>query len=100
VDGIVFVADSQIERMDANIESFENMKENLKEQSYDLAAIPYVIQYNKRDLSNIESIDNLQRELNRYNAPHFESVAVRGDGIFDTLKAIINRVIIKAQKEL
>jgi signal recognition particle receptor subunit beta len=100
VDGVVFVADSQKERMDANVETLVDLSNNLKSEGFDINTFPWVIQYNKRDLSNIESIDNLQRELNRYNAPHFESVAVRGDGIFDTLKAIINRVIIKAQKEL
>lgn len=100
VDGVVFVADSQRDRMDANVETLVDLSNNLKSEGFDINTFPWVIQYNKRDLSNIESIDNLQRELNRYNAPHFESVAVRGDGIFDTLKAIINRVIIKAQKEL
>lgn len=95
VDGVVFVADSQLERMDANIESVDNLKENLMEQGYDLANIPYVVQYNKRDLDNIATIDELQRSLNPMNVPWFEAVAPEGPGVFETLKAVAKQVLLK-----
>ncbi|HBR16792.1 MAG: gliding-motility protein MglA [Deltaproteobacteria bacterium RIFCSPLOWO2_12_FULL_43_16] len=98
VDGIVFVADSQIERMDANIESFENMQTNLKEQSYDLANIPYVIQYNKRDLPNVVPLSELKKVLNVNGAPDFEAVAATGAGVFETLKAVVKLVLIELKK--
>ena len=98
VDGIVFVADSQIERMDANIESFENMKINLEEQGYDLGRIPYVIQYNKRDLPNIVPVADLKRVLNVDGVPDFEAVARQGIGVFETLKAIVKLVLIALRK--
>ena len=93
VDGVVFVADSQVERLDANIESMHNLYDNLTEYGLDLREIPFVIQYNKRDLPNISSLDELQRELNPGGVPHFEAVAVRGIGVFDTLKAVSKLVI-------
>ena len=93
VDGVVFVGDSQVERLDANIESMHNLYENLAEYGLDLREIPFVIQYNKRDLPNISSLDELQRELNPNLVPHFEAVAVRGIGVFDTLKAVSKLVI-------
>ncbi len=93
VDGVVFVGDSQVERLDANIESMHNLYENLSEYGLDLREIPFVIQYNKRDLPNISSLDELQRELNPNGVPHFEAVAVRGIGVFDTLKAVSKLVI-------
>ncbi len=95
VDGVVFVADSQLERMDANIESVDNLKENLMEQGYDLANIPYVVQYNKRDLDDIATIDELQRSLNPMNVPWFEAVAPEGPGVFETLKAVAKQVLLK-----
>ena len=98
VDGIVFVADSQIERMDANIESFENMKINLKEQGYDLANIPYVIQYNKRDLPNVVPVAELKKVLNVDGVPDFEAVAATGGGVFETLKAVVKFVLIELKK--
>jgi signal recognition particle receptor subunit beta len=98
VDGIVFVADSQIERMDANIESFENMKANLKEQGYDIANIPYVIQYNKRDLANVVPLEEFKKVLNVNGAPDFEAVAATGVGVFETLKAIVKLVLIELKK--
>ncbi|MFQ5900919.1 MAG: ATP/GTP-binding protein [Thermodesulfobacteriota bacterium] len=98
VDGIVFVADSQIERLDASIESFENMKENLQEQGYDLAKIPYVIQYNKRDLSNIIPTRELKSLLNVNGVPEFESIAFQGIGVFDTLKGIVKLVLSELKK--
>ncbi len=88
VDGVVFVADSQVERMDANIESMHNLYENLAEYGYDLRKIPFVIQYNKRDLPNISPVEELEAQLNPDRVVSFEAVAVKGIGVFDTLKAI------------
>ena len=93
VDGIVFVADSQMERLDANLESYDNMKENLNEQGYDLAKIPYVMQYNKRDLPNAVPIKELKEMLNGNGARDFESVANKGVGVFDTLKSVVKLVL-------
>jgi signal recognition particle receptor subunit beta len=93
VDGIVFVADSQKERFDANIESFQNMVDNLKEQGLDLKNIPYVIQYNKRDLPNAVPVEELRKALNKEGVPDFEAVASKGPGVFETLKAIAKLVL-------
>jgi mutual gliding-motility protein MglA len=98
VDGVVFVADSQIERMEANIESVENLRLNLSEQGYDLDRVPYVIQYNKRDLPNVVPVDEMRRALNPRNAPDFEACAADGTGVFDTLKAIAKKVIMELKK--
>jgi hypothetical protein len=125
VDGVVFVADSQIERMEANIESMQNLYDNMAQYGYDVTKIPFVVQYNKRDLPNAAPIKDLQAALNpgwsqedpprqrlvvdpyhpgEYlvhevdgawieRAPYFESVAVSGEGVFDTLKAIAKMVL-------
>lgn len=95
VDGLVFVVDSQHERIEENIESMYNLQDNLK--TYDLRVddIPMVVQYNKRDLPNIMAINDLQRQLNPAGLPHFESVAPRGIGIFETLKSVCQLAIIK-----
>lgn len=98
VDGVVFVADSQMERMEANLESVENLKINLAEQGYDLDKIPYVVQYNKRDLPNASSVDELRAELNPNTVPDFEASATIGDGVFDTLKAIAKLVLVELKK--
>jgi mutual gliding-motility protein MglA len=98
VDGVVFVADSQVERMEANIESVENLRINLSEQGYDLDRIPYVIQYNKRDLPNVVSLDEMKKALNPRSVPNFEAVATDGTGVFDTLKAIAKLVIMELKK--
>jgi signal recognition particle receptor subunit beta len=98
VDGVVFVADSQIERMEANLESLENLRTNLGEQGYDLDKVPFVIQYNKRDLPNSANSDELKRLLNPRQVPDFEASATRGDGVFDTLKAIAKLVLIELRK--
>ncbi|HSB33149.1 MAG TPA: GTPase domain-containing protein [Nitrospirota bacterium] len=98
VDGVVFVADSQIERMEANIESVENLRLNLSEQGYDLDRVPYVIQYNKRDLPNVVPVEEMRRALNPRNAPDFEACAVDGTGVFDTLKAIAKQVIMELKR--
>jgi mutual gliding-motility protein MglA len=93
VDGVVFVGDSQVERLDANIESMHNLYENLAEYGMDLRQIPFVIQYNKRDLPNISSIQELEQNLNPNSVPYFEAVGTRGIGVFDTLKAVSKLVI-------
>ena len=93
VDGIVFVADSQRSRYDANIESLYNLHENLNEYNLKLDEIPYAIQYNKRDLPEIISVDDLQQELNPKTLPSFEAVATKGVGVFDTLKAVAKAVL-------
>ncbi len=125
VDGVVFVADSQIERMEANVESMQNLYDNLLQHGYDLTKIPFAIQYNKRDLPNSSSLEELQENLNPgwpvedparqkplanpdrpsdmlveqvegtwiERAPYFEAVAVRGDGVFDTLRSISKLVL-------
>ena len=98
VDGVVFVADSQIERMEANLESVENLRVNLAEQGYDLARVPYVVQYNKRDLPNIATVDELHRLVNTTNVPEFQAVAPTGVGVFDTLKAVAKLVLTELKK--
>jgi signal recognition particle receptor subunit beta len=93
VDGVVFVADSQIARMEANIESLENLRTNLAEQGYSLDKIPYVVQYNKRDMPSIAPLEELRPLLNPTNVPDFEAVATNGLGVFDTLKAVATLVL-------
>jgi len=98
VDGVVFVADSQIERMEANIESIENLRINLSEQQYDLDKIPFVIQYNKRDLPNVVPLEEMKKALNPRSVPDYEAVAMEGTGVFDTLKAIAKLVIMELKR--
>lgn len=98
VDGVVFVADSQEERMDANIESLYNLEENLQSQGYDLMRVPYVLQLNKRDLSNIVPVEDLTVELQRKGEPVVEAVAATGQGVFDTLKAVAKQVLTELRK--
>jgi len=125
VDGVVFVADSQVERMEANIEAMQNLYDNMAQHGYNLTTIPFVIQYNKRDLPNAATIKELQAALNPgwpledaarqrsipdpyhedeflieqldgqwvERAPYFEAVAMNGDGVFDTLKAVSKLVL-------
>jgi len=125
VDGVVFVADSQIERMEANIESMQNLYDNMAQHGYNLTTIPFLIQYNKRDLPNAATIRELQAALNPgwpvedttrqksapdpyhegeflveqldsqwvERAPYFEAVAMTGEGVFDTLKAVSKLVL-------
>jgi mutual gliding-motility protein MglA len=92
-DGLVFVADSQAARQDANLESFENLVDNLRDQKRELADIPHVLQYNKRDLENLLSIEDLERMMNRHKAPSVATVARTGEGIFETLSLITERVL-------
>ena len=98
VDGVCFVADSQMERMEANIESLENLRENLTEQGYDLDKLPYVIQYNKRDLPSAVGLEELSKALNPTRVPEFEAVATTGVGVFDTLKALAKQVLTELRK--
>jgi mutual gliding-motility protein MglA len=93
VDGVIFVADSQVERMDANVEAVENLQINLKSQGYDLMNIPYVLQFNKRDLPNVESVEEMKRLLVKKNEPVIEAVASKGPGVFETLKAVAKLVL-------
>src|SRR5690554_4085982 len=88
VDGVVFVADSQMERRDANEEAMHNLYDNLAEHGLDPRAMPFVVQFNKRDLPNAARTEELERALNPTGAPSFEAVATRGVGVFDTLKAV------------
>ncbi len=98
VDGVVFVADSQIARAEANQESLENLRTNLAEQQLDLDEVPYVIQYNKRDMPSIMSVEELRAMLNPTRVPDFEAVAVNGDGVFDTLKAVAKLVLTELKR--
>ena len=98
VDGVVFVADSQEERMDANIEALENLRENLSEHGYNFNAIPYVLQLNKRDLPNVLSVDTLKGELMKRNEPVFEAVAYQGTGVFETLKEVARQVLLELKR--
>jgi|UniRef100_A0A7V3VU00 signal recognition particle receptor subunit beta len=95
VDGIVFVVDSQEERLEENIESFNNLRDNLQSYGMNLKDIPLVIQYNKRDLPNIMPISDLQLYVNREGYTYFEAVAIRGIGVFDTLKSICQLTVLK-----
>ena len=98
VDGVVFVADSQRERMDANLESLYNLESNLKSQGYDLMKIPYALQLNKRDLPDVLSVEELSRELLRKDEPVVEAVAPKGVGVFETLKAVAKQVLTDLRK--
>lgn len=98
VDGVVFVADSQLERMEANQESLDNLRSNLSEQGYDLDALPFVMQYNKRDLPSAAPLDELRKLLNPRQVPDFEAAATKGTGVFDTLKAIAKLVLVELKK--
>ncbi len=98
VDGVVFVADSQIERMESNIESLDDLKINLAEQGYELEKLPFTIQYNKRDLPNIVPLEEMNKVLNHRNTPWFEAVAITGKGVFETLKSVAKQVLIELKK--
>ena len=98
VDGVVFVADSQPERMDANIEALDNLQDNLKEHGYDFTKIPYVLQLNKRDLPNVMPVGELKKELLKKNEPVFEAVAFQGSGVFETLREVARQVLVELKK--
>lgn len=98
VDGVVFVADAQEERLDANIESLENLKDNLEEQGYQLEKLPFVIQYNKIDLPNITPIEELRQLINPTGVPDYNACATTGEGVFETLKAVAKQILIDLKK--
>ena len=98
VDGVVFVADSQEERLDANLESLDNLKDNLEEQGYRLEQLPFVIQYNKRDLPNITPLGELRTLLNPEGVPDFEACAQSGEGVFETLKGVAKLILMELKK--
>lgn len=98
VDGVVFVADSQEVRLDANIESLENLKDNLEEQGFDIEKIPFVMQYNKRDLPEVSSVEELSSLLNPRKVPELEACATSGEGVFETLKAVAKLVLTDLKK--
>lgn len=97
-DGVIFVADSQEERMESNIESIRNLETNLKQHGLDLKTLPYALQFNKRDLPNAMAVDELYRVLNYKREPTFEAVAPKGDGVFDTLKSVAKQILVELRK--
>jgi signal recognition particle receptor subunit beta len=98
VDGVVFVADSQMLRAEANIESMDNLRTNLAEQGYNLDTLPYVIQYNKRDMPAVSPVEELRSMLNPHNVPDFNAVATTGEGVFETLKAVAKLVLTELKR--
>jgi hypothetical protein len=93
VDGLVFVADSQASRAEANIESMHNLYENLETYGYDLESIPFAIQYNKRDMDGVLSPEDLRAQINPMGVPDFEGTAIEGKGVFETLSCVSKLVI-------
>lgn len=93
VDGLIFVADSQRSRLEANIEAMHNLYENMESYGYDIETIPFVIQYNKRDLPDIMSAEELRQVINPMGVPDFEAIAIEGDGVFQTLSAVSKLVV-------
>ena len=98
VDGVIFVADSQEERMDANLEALDNLVTNLKGQGYDFNTIPYVLQFNKRDLPTAMSVEDMKKVLCRRNEPIVEACASKGSGVFETLRAVAKVVLQELNK--
>ena len=92
-DGIVFVADSQVTAREGNIESYKNMKQNLAEHGLDLRNVPFVLQFNKRDLPNVMPVEQMAADLNEFNVPFWDAVAVQGIGVEDTLKGLVRLVM-------
>lgn len=99
-DAVVFVADSQRGKLDENLQSLQNLEENLRENNLTLDSIPWVIQYNKRDLQNVHSIDELQQALNPRGVPHFEAAAATGRGVYETLHAVSRLLFQRLRTEL
>jgi signal recognition particle receptor subunit beta len=97
-DGVVFVADSQEERLDANFETLDNLQEHLREHNLNFATIPYVLQLNKRDLPNVLSLEDLTKHLQKKGEPVIESVAINGQGVFETLKDLAKMVLGELKK--
>ncbi len=99
VDGVVFVADSQRERMEANVESVRNLESNLRDHGFDLMELPFALQFNKRDLDNAMPADEMYRMLNFKREPTFEAVATQGVGVFDTLKSVAKQILVELRKK-
>src|SRR5881628_2998067 len=97
-DGVVFVADSQEERLDANFETMENLMEHLKEHNLNFATIPYVLMLNKRDLPNAMSVPELTKQLRKKGEPVLEGIAIQGQGVFETLKELAKLVLAELKK--
>jgi signal recognition particle receptor subunit beta len=97
-DGVVFVADSQEERLDANLETLDNLREHLREHGLHFDTIPYVLQLNKRDLPNILPVEELTRQLRLKGEPVTEAVAIQGRGVFETLKEVARQVLTELRK--
>jgi signal recognition particle receptor subunit beta len=97
LDGLVFVADSQQARLEANVESMEDLHENLAEHKLSVTRVPFVIQYNKRDLPGVAEVAHLRALLNPHDAPEVLAAAARGQGVFETLKAVARRVLLTLQ---
>ena len=97
-DGVIFVADSQRARMEANIESIANLATNLKENGFDIRTIPYVLQLNKRDMPSAAPADEMERLLRFRNEPMIEAVANQGTGVIETLKACARQILLELQK--
>lgn len=99
VDGVIFIADSSPDSMEANIEALRNLEENLNEYGKSLATLPHVIQFNKRDLPEAVSLEEMNKALNPHEAPFFEAVAATGQGVFPTLKGLAALVLRNIQAE-
>lgn len=97
-DGVVFVADSQVQRMEANIESLKNLDFHLRQQGEGLTALPVILQYNKRDLPNVSPVTEMSKRLNYFNAPEFESIAIKGIGVIESLKAVAKKVLLQMKR--
>lgn len=93
LDGVIFVADSQTERMEENVQSLQNLEKNLEQQGLDIHEIPLVMQYNKRDLPNAASLKDLRLNLNLFNSPDFEATASEGRGVMDSLKTVTKSIV-------
>ncbi len=98
VDGVIFVADSQPERMEANVESIRNLEENLRDHGFDLVTMPLALQFNKRDINGAVPNDEMYRMLNYKREPTFEAVAMNGLGVFDTLKSVAKQILVELRK--
>ena len=100
VDGVVFVADSQRERFEANIESLQDMFDNLKEYNIEFKTLPYILQLNKRDLPNITPVNEMITALRKKDEPVIESISLHGDGVIETLKGISKLIMVNVKQKL
>jgi small GTP-binding protein len=100
VDGLVFVADSEVAKMESNLESLKSLEMNLTQQGSDLSKVPLVFQWNKRDLVNLVSTEDLSRKLNTYKSPEFQAIANKGEGVMETLQMISKMVLANVKNGL